>query len=187
MERWIPGCPTQRRNPLVSWNGTFFISRSTSTRRGEQLIKLYSIINSIIILVSKFAVGLEKVGRVPAYDRKSLLTYLSRETFDFALTKVLIYFSPNCLLMLKFRSFGENGCSIDFRLANNATCSVLFSGSWSSWNTGMFEKVVVFLPQIFALSKKIDSQFISVLSRISSTRRTSQFGLGQCESRVTAV
>ena len=49
----------------------------------------------------------------------------------------------------------------------SANCFVLLSGSWSFWDVGIFEELVVFLRQIFALSRKIDSKYIPVLSRMN--------------------
>ena len=52
----------------------------------------------------------------------------------------------------------------------SATCSVLLCGSWCFSNIGILEELVVFLLQIFALSKKIDSKVIPVLSRVIRTQ-----------------
>ena len=42
----------------------------------------------------------------------------------------------------------------------------LLSGSCSFWDIGIFEELLVFLLQIFVLSKKIDSKVIPVASRL---------------------
>ena len=43
---------------------------------------------------------------------------------------------------------------------------MLFSGSWSFWDIGIFEEVLLSLLQILALSKKIHSNVIPVLSKV---------------------
>ena len=63
-------------------------------------------------------------------------------------------------IVLKFCSFGGNGLRVEL----GVTCSVRFSGSWSFWDIDVFEELVIFLLQIFALSNKIDSEVIPILS-----------------------
>ena len=53
---------------------------------------------------------------------------------------------------------------------NSANCFVLLFGSWSFWDTVIFKKLVVFLRQIFALSKKIDLKVIPVSFKVFPTR-----------------
>ena len=169
--------------PLVWWIGTFFISRFTATGRRDQLTILLQIFNSTIMLLSKCAVGLQNMWVVPVYYRSKVIAQIfMQETFNFTLTKVPFISHWSVILRWNFTVLGGNGCSRDVRVEISATDSVPFSDSWSFWDFGTFEELVVFLIQIFVFLKKINSQFIPVLSRmllrVFSTRWIYRFGCG---------
>ena len=156
--------------PLVLWNWTFFISKSIATCRREQLTKLLLIFNSIIMLVSEFAVGLEKVWRVPVYYRSKVIAhiFIQRKAFILLWTKFHLFLNEVSFGVEIVQFWGKmvvqevSGSTLMLRIS----LFMPLSGFWNFWYIGFFEQLVVFLLQIFALLNKIDSEVVSVSYRV---------------------
>ena len=89
-----------------------------------------------------------------------------QRNFWFYVDQSPIYCSLKFPLALKLCSFKGNWLLKRFQGRNSCSYSVLSFGSWSFWDVGIFEELIVFLLLIFALPEKIDQDVIPVSSRV---------------------
>ena len=113
-------------------------SMSTVTSRRKQSTKLLSKFHFTIMLVLSPLWNWKKCEEcLRPINQKSLLTFLSRDTFDFTLTTVP-FITPWSVIQCENCAVLGNCCgSRDFRVEIRATCCWLFFGSWSFWDIGV--------------------------------------------------